>query len=218
MKKTFLTTSNNGLRLRTSPFDGDTIAILPHGTRLTSIKEQTWVQVSTTGGQTGYVLKDFLEPAPDEAPIEQNIIEFVSANHSFASDQPIYVHTDFAAKLTALETAAAERQIKILVTSSLRSPQQQLTNTVVTPAKLSNHFVGHAIDVNFICDDICYGSQAFATNQAVPQSIYDCIGEAVAAGLRWGGYFRIPDYPHFDDKLNISNPDEYMKKFKSLWS
>ncbi len=218
MKKAYRTTSSNGLRLRNSPFDGETITILKNGARIQSIDEQTWVKVTTTDGLTGYVLKDFIEEDNTVSPQPDGIIEYRSEFGHIVSQAPIRIHQDFESHVLEMEACAREQGIKILVTSSLRSPNKPLKNAVVSPAQLSNHFVGHALDMNFLYEGRCYGSFSFKRRHTIPLPICRFIENVKSSRhMRWGGDFSNPDYIHFDDKFNLRQPDHYLEKLANLW-
>ena len=224
MKKYFRTRSDNGLRLRNSPFDGDTLEILPDDTKLTAVDEQTWVKVITPLGKVGYVLKDYLEPykpriTPEKVVpflFDNGIIQYRSRNDCITNEQPIRIHKDFEKSLLIMEEEAKNHELKLLVTSSLRSPLSPVGNAIVKPASVSNHHVGHAVDVNFMYKTICYGSRAFKGSTQIPDNITRFICAVCKQGLRWGGHFGTPDFVHFDDKLNINDPEQYQRKLIQL--
>ena len=215
MKTYYRTTSVNGLRLRNSPYDGETLDILPNGTELKAIDEQTWVKVSDPSGKTGFVLKDYLEPTKHRIT-SNGIIQFRSKNGCIFSEQPICIHADFEKSLLMMENEAKKKGLKVIVTSSLRSPTSAVGDAVVRPASMSNHHVGHAVDVNLICKGIRYGSQTFADKQFIPKEVRRFIHSVCGRGLRWGGNFGTPDYVHFDDMLNIKKPEEYQRKLNKI--
>jgi len=73
---------------------------------------------------------------------------------------------------------------------------------IVPPAQLSNHNIGHAIDMNVVygtsntlCDSKCLGG----TQPAAVKCFIDAVKRA---GLRWGGNFRPIDFVHIDDGYN----------------
>ncbi len=218
MTKLYRTTSSNGLRLRASPFDGNTLAVLPNNTKLTAIDEQTWVKVITPRGEVGFVLKDFLEPDITTIKRPNGIVIYESRHGALRSERDVKVHEDFVPRLEFMEKEAKARAIELFITSSLRKPNTPVTNAIVTPAKMSNHFVGHAVDLNFIFQGKWYGSRSFKEAKPIPNEICTLI-EAIKGNrhLRWGGDFSTPDYIHFDDKINAQDPESYKAKLASIW-
>lgn len=154
----------------------------------------------------GYVLKDYLDPYKPRITPEQvvpflfddGIIQFRSRNGCITSEQPICIHKDFERALLIMEEEANDHELKLHVTSSLRSPLSPVGNAIVKPASVSNHHVGHAVDINFSYKTICYGSRAFKGSTKIPDNITQFIGAVCQRGLRWGGHFGTPDYVHFD--------------------
>lgn len=59
----------------------------------------------------------------------------------------IMTDADFVAELDKLNGFAASRGLKIFITDSARR-DGAFTRGIVPVAKFSNHFVGHAIDMN----------------------------------------------------------------------
>ena len=86
------------------------------------------------------------------------------------------------------------------------------------PSKISNHFVGHAIDMNLIdgsrhfCNSQCLGDEKKQTKGE--KCFLFQIGHDTA--LRWGGNFSKPDPVHIDDGINKRNRAEYNRLFASL--
>ncbi len=220
MKAHYRTTSSNGLRLRKSPHDGETLKVLPSHTLLTGMGEETWVKVSTADGQIGYVLKDFLEPVSGPFASAQNEIVCYTAKHqAIESDSPILINRDFLQSVEKMEELAAAHSINLTVTSSFRNPKVQLRNTVVVPSNMSNHHVGHALDVNFLYKGKLYGCSSFTDRCGPPSEVCRFIREVkkTVPSIRWGGDFTVPDYIHFDDGLNVTNPQQFLTKLHKYW-
>lgn len=92
--------------------------------------------------------------------------------------------------------------LKAYIVSSFRE-NTDVQGAIVSPAKMSNHLVGHALDVNFIDDKgTFWNSKDMINCQDMLEFITDWTGE----GYRWGGHFEVPDDVHFDDGINIENP------------
>ena len=85
------------------------------------------------------------------------------------------------------------------------------------PAKRSNHFVGHAIDMNVLdrkgwCNSRCLRD---SLNQ---RSYVQCFIEKIQKDpdLRWGGDFSTPDVVHIDDSINWLKPSVYDQLYNTL--
>lgn len=95
------------------------------------------------------------------------------------------------------------------ITSSFRKSGQVIGGAIVTPASRSNHYVGHAIDMNlagpgYWCNSRCLGDPN--QHQGVKCFIGKIRGDL---GLRWGGDFNVKDVVHIDDGLNLQKPKAY---------
>lgn len=106
---------------------------------------------------------------------------------------------------------------KVFITSSYRSTTL-VKGAIVTPARKSNHLIGHAIDMNLIdrttgkfCNSGCLrGSKK-------PRGVTCFIGKIRSdASLRWGGDFRRSDPVHIDDATNIRNSQLWSRLYNSL--
>ncbi|KAI8514393.1 hypothetical protein Bbelb_087170 [Branchiostoma belcheri] len=122
------------------------------------------------------------------------------SNTRFVGD-PIHVEDGFRGSMDTINTAAAECNVKVYITHSWRKVGEIIPGAIVTPASRSNHFVGHAIDMNVqrpdesLCNSSCLRGQS--------DSDATCfIGKVRAAGLTWGGVWSTPDPVHIDDRLN----------------
>ena len=107
--------------------------------------------------------------------------------------------------------------LQIHVTSSFRKSGQRVEGAIVTPARRSNHFVGHAIDINAIdggkwCNSRCLQSRP-AGYSGVTCFINKIKGDPT---LRWGGDFRTKDPVHIDDGLNLKDRPKYDKLYNEL--
>ncbi len=99
----------------------------------------------------------------------------------------------------------------------LPRPDGGISNAIVTPAKGSNHFVGHAIDMNLQLDSgEFFNSSKLRKLADQPKEVRDFIQKVQDdPELRWGGDFRTPDIVHIDDGLNLRQPDVWKTKFES---
>ena len=86
------------------------------------------------------------------------------------------------------------------------------------PAKRSNHFVGHAIDMNVVdkngkwCNSQCL---RYSLNQ---HPDVQCFIDKIRRDrdLRWGGDFSKPDVVHIDDSINWLKPSVYDQLYNTL--
>lgn len=128
------------------------------------------------------------------------------------------VHRGFMEAIRVINRYAYECKVKIYLTSSFRKDDgRKIHGAIVQPSKISNHFVGHAIDMNLIdgsrfCNSKCLG------NQSKQSAGVKCFISKIRrnTGLRWGGDFSTPDPVHIDDGLNRRDRNQYNKLFASL--
>lgn len=107
---------------------------------------------------------------------------------------------------------------QVYVTSSFRKPGQVITGAIVEPDKRSNHYVGHAIDMNVwdkngkLCNSKCL-RHSLNLHPDV-----QCFIEKVRndPDLRWGGDFTPKDEVHIDDGINCRKPSVYDKLYNTL--
>ncbi len=97
--------------------------------------------------------------------------------------------------------------LKFYVTSSKRD-SLIVPGAIVNPAKMGNHFIGHAVDGNLI-----EGSKTW-TSELMKGELSNDVKSFLSLirndkTLRYGGDFANPDEVHYDDGLNIRSP--------SLW-
>ena len=139
------------------------------------------------------------------------IVNFKASN--FRGD--CYVDSDFSPYLTRMNGVLKKYNLVYIVTSSLRR-DANVKGAIVTPAKKSNHMVGHAIDGNLLDPktNTLYNSKKMGDGTGIDD---ECCNEiAQTTGLRWGNAFNVKDSVHFDDALNIKNPKLWDEKFKEL--
>jgi hypothetical protein len=118
--------------------------------------------------------------------------------------KPVVADVEFVDSLDAINAHAVAADVNLHVTSSFRKTAV-VPGAIVTPAKMSNHMAGHAIDMNVLhgpdkkswCNSTCLaGSKRPAAVEAFIQAV------RADAGLRWGGDFNDADPVHIDDNLN----------------
>ena len=136
------------------------------------------------------------------------LINFKASNFESLKGGNIQVDEDFAPLLVKMNEVAVKHGINVIVTSAFRS-DTNVKGAIVTPAQMSNHLVGHAIDCN-LRKGKEYFNSAKMNDKLGADNVF--IKECTAF-LRWGGEFHNTDPVHFDDELNIKNPDLWKKKF-----
>ena len=106
--------------------------------------------------------------------------------------------------------AATLCNVKLYITDSYRKPDAVVLGAIAPPATLSNHKVGHAIDMNVVygktgtlCNSGCLGGSQ------QPTDVKCFIDGVKAQGLRWGGDFTTTDPVHIDDVYNVKNTANY---------
>lgn len=120
---------------------------------------------------------------------------------------------DFIHSVDLCVDIAEKHGVKLFFTSGFRKMDVELTGAIVEASKVSNHFVGHAFDCNFIIGESFYNSKSI--RYGLPEALAAMIAEVKASGLRWGGDFAKWDGVHFDDGLNILNSSMYIKLFNA---
>ena len=119
----------------------------------------------------------------------------------------VLCHEGFLPYLEIMDLKAVELGLKIYVTSSWRK-DTNVKGAIVTPAKMSNHLVGHAIDCNIIEDKIWWNSTQLKTPTG---KVLEFIKFCESNGIRWGGRFAKIDTVHFDYPLNLKNKVKYLE-------
>lgn len=128
--------------------------------------------------------------------------------HKAFTGKSCTINEDFEHLLVLMGDIAILNGLRIYVTSSFRV-DSDVKGAIVTPAKMSNHMIGHAIDCNIIDGDKFWNSEMLLKPSA---KIMKFINECKVVGLRWGGTFVKVDSVHFDDALNIKNPELWNEK------
>ncbi len=127
----------------------------------------------------------------------------------------IFVDEDFVPFMDKMNDSAAARGLKIIVIDAKRNTVN-VQGAIVTPAKMSNHLVGGAADVNILIIDTneYYNSTKLQTCTGI---VRDFIDDVKSHGIRWGGDFHTPDPVHFDAGWNINDPELYQQKYKEYF-
>ena len=84
-------------------------------------------------------------------------------------------------------------------------------------AEFSNHFVGHAIDMNVIDGSLWCKRRCLGNERKQSEGVKCFIAKIRQdTALRWGGDFSTPDPVHIDDGSNQRNKEQYIQLYKSL--
>jgi hypothetical protein len=210
-------TTPNGLRLRDSPRDGDTLEIIPQHAEVEILGRETWLRVNY-GGTVGFVLADYVEPEDSMPAPTDVVVRIVEVSHKALEGETLRADEEFAQKVLRFAERAGELDIALWVTSSLREPYQPVRNAVVTPADFSNHHVGHAFDMNIRFQGRLYGSAELGNAQDLPVAVNSFLrNEVETFGLVWGGKWTPPDPVHIDDRLNVDRKTDFQTKLLALW-
>ncbi|MCP3944652.1 MAG: M15 family metallopeptidase [Desulfobacteraceae bacterium] len=143
-------------------------------------------------------------------------ISVVFTNDCFIGDSVI-ADQDFTAGLKRLAGYALQCNLKIWVTSSLRSLDNQVQGVIVPPATNSCHHIGHAIDMNLLHDEILFNSKALAkeSHSSLPDAVINFLALIREdAKLRWGGDFNTEDPVHIDDNFFNDHKTIYQAKLE----
>ena len=137
------------------------------------------------------------------------IINFKASN--FRGD--CFVDEEFVSLLVQMNEIAIKHNMLVIITSSYRT-SIKFKGAIVPPAKMSNHFVGHAIDCNVksIITDEYYNSKKMGDGKGLDELFLEDVDRNT--DLRWGQAFNTPDSVHFDDALNIKKPLLWRKKYE----
>ena len=207
MNKQYRTTARQGLRLRDSPHDGETLVVLPQGTLLDALDEETWVRVRTRSGQVGFVHKGYLNP---EVPGEEGPEIHTYTHQNVGSDEPVRLHRDFFGFMDDMARTAESLKLRIHVTSSLRRPRAAVAGAIVPPAKISRHHVGHAVDINLINKDGIWHNSATLASAGVDVARFFSWIESNTT-LVWGG---AADPVHIEFPLEDGR---YVELVQTIW-
>lgn len=145
----------------------------------------------------------------------------ISTNSNFvqmsgSAKGEIIVNIDFVPSLRAIDECARKNKVQILINQAFRDQKVSPTGAVYVPANKSQHYIGHALDLNIKDNNIINTSNLFIENRASSAAI-SFIKDVKSKGLRWGGDFKrngraAPDWPHFDYCVP-SNSIDYDMKF-----
>ena len=113
-----------------------------------------------------------------------SIETFESSDCLDSRGSTVSIDSDFYNSMEAICDAAVRCNVKLYITSSFRQPDSAVLGAIVTPATLSNHKIGHAIDMNVVygksrtlCNSRCLGGN-------LPTDVQCLIDEVKSEGLR----------------------------------
>jgi len=127
--------------------------------------------------------------------------------------EKILVDKSFEQYTRKMDSIAKGLSIKIMVQESFRVFGKAVENAIVIPFQKSNHYVGHALDINLVYNDVWYNSAKLKRYDELPEAIKSFIKQCKSNGLFWGGDLPVHDVVHFDDGLYSKDPVKYQYLF-----
>lgn len=135
-------------------------------------------------------------------------------NSKYLLGKPLVITQPFVKYMDKIMILCYTYGVRLYITSSLRTPEQKINGAIVTPSKISNHFVGCAFDCNIYDKK---GKLWTGKDLLYPKNeIKDFIEAVKKEGVRWGGDFKTKDPVHFDFPLNIRFPEQYKQIYSAL--
>ena len=140
-----------------------------------------------------------------------NIAEY---QHSALVGKPCFIEEGFIVAMDRLCYYANECGLQLYIVDSYRD-STIVNGAIVTPATLSNHLIGHAIDANIV-EGKMFWNHVKMEGQLSPnvEKFIETVNKDTV--LRWGGTFVVKDVVHFDDALNIRNPTQWHELYNEL--
>lgn len=132
--------------------------------------------------------------------------------------KPIIVNRAFLPSMYRIDHYAKTYCVVLYVTNSFRKQGDNLSGAIVSPARRSNHLVGHAIDMNVMYNNTLYTSKELRKSNLdnLPANVRNFINAVRNdKSLRWGGDFSQEDPIHIDDGLNVNNPNAWNHSFSA---
>lgn len=144
------------------------------------------------------------------------LIQYTASNIKGYNGHKIMIEEGFAAKLDTVNALAIKHNVTVWVTNSTRIGDVKLKGAIVKPASMSNHKVGHAIDMNVQCNKTneWFNTAKMRDGKGVDNAFL--IEVDLDSSLRWGGRFTTKDEVHIDDGLNIVNPKLWKEIYNSI--
>ena len=130
------------------------------------------------------------------------------------SGKPCMIHEEFIPAMDLFCKYLSATGCRADIISALR-PDTNVLGAIVTPAQMSNHLVGCAIDVNL------FDKQGKRWNSKALESPKDEVLQFItlvrnSGILRWGGDFKKQDTVHFDNGLNLRNPKRWREIYNEI--
>lgn len=143
------------------------------------------------------------------------LIEYSSKHIKGYNGKKVLIDIDFLPTIQIIDDECKAQGFIFWVTNSFRKDADILSGTVVTPANMSNHKVGHALDGNLqhIKTGEWFNSVKMGDKNGIDEKLIQAI---IDKGVRYGGNFRKEDNVHFDDALNVNQPDVWKEKYRVL--
>ena len=143
------------------------------------------------------------------------IIEYSSKHVKGYNGKKVLIDIDFLPTIQIIDDECKSHGFIFWVTNSFRPDGVVLSGTVVTPANMSNHKVGHGLDGNLqhIKTGEWFNSVKMGDGKDIDEQLIQAI---IDKGVRYGGNFRKEDNVHFDDALNVNEPEVWMEKYRVL--
>ncbi len=126
------------------------------------------------------------------------------------------IEDGFAPVMDLFCTLLDTYNLKVFVISSFRMNTTDMHGAIVTPAKMSNHLIGHGIDVNFLDKNNKLWNSHLLIDPK--DDVLNFITDIKTHGIRWGGDFTTRDPIHFDDGLNLKNPELWHELYDAIHS
>lgn len=145
-----------------------------------------------------------------------SLCEYHSAYISGYRGRQVLVHQGFRVALDRLAEVAGSHDVKVVVTSSFRSPGSVASSDrIVEEAQHSNHWAGHAVDVNLKLGDRLYSSKELGRELAtLPKPVRGFLEDVDRDRLlRWGGRFGDP--VHIDDRRYKTSAEEWGRECRA---
>jgi len=138
--------------------------------------------------------------------------------HPLLLNGPCFVHFEFLPYMASFCKALEETGCKAWLTSSYRKTTN-VPGAIVSPAKMSNHLIGHAIDCNIIDKNGTLWNSGLLKNPT--GEVKEFINKVISKGIRWGGFFTPDkngktDPVHFDDGMNIHDPIHWQEIYDDI--
>ena len=136
------------------------------------------------------------------------LVEYESSHVKGYRGQQVLIHNSFLPIIEQIDAYAIKENVKIIITQSFRPSGKVLTDTIVPPARMSNHLAGHAVDFNVKLRWRTYDSKVLKKDHLAKlpspvQRFIDSVRKDKT--IRWGGDFENEDPIHLDDELNRKN-------------